>query len=128
MHGQIALIKRAGVGVRFAADGPLLRGVLVDGGVERRANAGGVVGRPRKLDVYPVVAVGRNVAEEDLFVKDSSGRGDQILVAVQVDIRPGAVVGAFVGVGETLSRSDVGKLPAAVVAIELSGRVLLPLP
>ena len=69
MDGQVALVERAGVGVGFAAEGAFLRRAVVERGVERRADAGGVVGRAVEPDVQPMIAVGRGVADEDPFGK-----------------------------------------------------------
>ena len=57
MHGQVALIERTGIGVGLAAECAFLRGTVAERGVNRRADAGGVVCRPCQLKIQPVIAV-----------------------------------------------------------------------
>ena len=70
-----------------------------------------------------MIPIGRGIADEDPFVETRIGRGDQVLITIQVDIPPSAVVASLVGGSQTFEGCHVSKLPITVIAIQLSGLV-----
>ena len=106
VNGQVALVECSSVGVRFAAKSPLLGRSFVQRGVERSPKTRCVVGRARKLQIEPVVAIGGRIAEKHSFVNAAICRCNQVLIAVHVDVCPGAVVGALIGGLNALPRTS----------------------
>ena len=113
---HIALVERAGIGVCLAAKRHFLRRAVVKRGIQRRSDTGRVPAWAFQFDIQPMIAIRRGIVDVNALARGDTALGrvigiDQIQIAVQVDVAPGAVVTAGAGIRDALCRRHIGEFP-----------------